>query len=105
VLDRSNEWVSGTPLKDTVVVNVGDCLNQWTNELLKSNVHRVVPKVYTGPDGHLWTQERFSIACFIDPDKEAMIECLPSVLKEGEAAKHKPVRFADWLQYKLSRTY
>jgi isopenicillin N synthase-like dioxygenase len=35
-------YTSATPIEGTIVVNVGDLLQRWTNDRLKSTVHRVI---------------------------------------------------------------
>lgn len=45
VFDSSkNEFVKATPIPDTIIVNVGDMLQRWSNDHLKSTLHRVVVK-------------------------------------------------------------
>ena len=35
-------WVRATPIKDTIVVNAGDLMARWSNDLIKSTKHRVI---------------------------------------------------------------
>jgi isopenicillin N synthase-like dioxygenase len=42
----SQEYVAAPPIEDTIVVNVGDLLARWSNDTLRSTLHRVV-----APDG------------------------------------------------------
>jgi isopenicillin N synthase-like dioxygenase len=41
VLKRSGEWIKATPIKSTVVDNIGDFLMRMTNDKWQSTVHRV----------------------------------------------------------------
>ena len=41
ILNRSGEWVKAPPIKDTLVVNIGDFLSRLTNDRWESTVHRV----------------------------------------------------------------
>ena len=66
VLERSSgEWIAAPPIPGTLVVNVGDLLGRWTNDLYASTPHRVVNR--SG-------RERFSIATFYDPDYRASVD-------------------------------
>ena len=39
---RRGRWVSAPPRRGTVVLNIGDCLADWSGARLRSTVHRVV---------------------------------------------------------------
>ena len=66
VLERSSRtWIPARPIPGTLVVNVGDLLERWTNNLYASTPHRVVNR--SG-------RERYSIATFYDPDFKAVID-------------------------------
>lgn len=41
VLNRGGEWIKATPIKGTIVVNIGDFLMRMTNDRWQSTVHRV----------------------------------------------------------------
>ena len=41
VLNRGGEWIKATPIKGTIVVNIGDFLMRMTNDKWQSTVHRV----------------------------------------------------------------
>lgn len=48
VQSPSGEFVDATPIPDTCVVNAGDLLARWSNDTIKSTIHRVVePKRVT----------------------------------------------------------
>lgn len=74
-------WVDVKPKSESevLVVNVGDILTRWSNNLLKSTVHRaVLPPLKPGQDP-LKTPTRRSVAYFCNPDPEATIECIPGL--------------------------
>jgi len=58
-------WVSAVPIRETLVVNIGDLLSFWTGGRLRSTVHRV-----RNCSGH----RRFSMAIFYDPSSDALID-------------------------------
>lgn len=61
----SQTWIDATPIAGSLVVNVGDLLERWSNDRFKSTEHRVINK-----SGH----ERYSIATFFDPDYSAVVD-------------------------------
>ena len=71
-----------------ILVNIGDLLSYWTNGLLKSTIHRVIlPKPAPGAraeanDGHQSAvgEDRYSIAIFVDPEKDVPLVPMPSPL-------------------------
>jgi isopenicillin N synthase-like dioxygenase len=93
VLNHNGQWVSAPPIKNTLVVNVGDFLEMASNNVFVSTVHRVVNK--TG-------EERYSIPYFFAPSHDVMIETLPTCAKDGEE-KMKPIKAGDWQRERLLR--
>jgi isopenicillin N synthase-like dioxygenase len=57
-----------------ILVNIGDLLSYWTNNLLKSTVHRVVFPTQ-GKEGG---EDRYSIAYFGHPIGSTILEPVPS---------------------------
>jgi isopenicillin N synthase-like dioxygenase len=96
VRTRAGEWVAAPPLEDAFVVNIGDCLMRWTNDVYVSNPHRVV---------NASGRERYSIAYFFDPNPEAIVETIPSCLAPGEISKYPPISTADYLRSRFEATY
>ena len=92
---RSGEWIAAPPLAGAYVVNIGDCLMRWTNDIYVSNPHRVVNR---------GARERYSIAFFFDPDPDALVAAIPSCVRDG-VAKYPPILAADYLKQRLDATY
>ncbi len=78
---RDGEWIDAPPLPGTLVCNIGDLLQIWSNDRFVSTVHRVVNKS---------AGARKSIPVFYDPNTDAVVD--PRLfLREGEAARHEPI--------------
>jgi len=90
------EWVSVAPHPKDFVVNIGDMLERWTNKKYRSTVHRVINE--TG-------KVRFSIPFFFEPNFDTLVECLPCVLKEGEAPLFPPITSGQYLMDKYRETH
>ncbi len=93
VSNRRGEWVTAHPIPGTLVINVGDLLARWTNDLFKSTPHRVINQ--SG-------RERLSIAVFVDPDYDTPIE---PVVTAGELARYEPTRCGDYILSRFDASF
>jgi isopenicillin N synthase-like dioxygenase len=99
VQNRDGTWISVTPVPNAIVLNVGDMLMRWTNDVLKATPHHVVtPSKYNDT-----TPERYSIAFFCNANKETMIECLETC-RQSSPAKYPPVSSHEYITKRLSET-
>ncbi|KAH7325557.1 Clavaminate synthase-like protein [Stachybotrys elegans] len=94
VLNANGHWVSAPPVKDSLVVNVGDFLERATNDRFVSTVHRV---------RNISGAQRFSLAYFFSPSHEVMIRTLPTCLAEGETPKYPDIKAGEWQRERLLR--
>ncbi|XP_019156810.1 PREDICTED: 2-oxoglutarate-Fe(II) type oxidoreductase isoform X2 [Ipomoea nil] len=60
-----------------------------------STLHRVVP---TG-------SERYSVAFFLDPNPDCLVECLESCCSESSPCRFPPIRSGDYLEERFRLTY
>ncbi|XP_062029645.1 2-oxoglutarate-Fe(II) type oxidoreductase hxnY-like isoform X1 [Rosa rugosa] len=88
-------WEDVLHIDGAFVVNIGDLMERWTNCLFQSTVHRVMP---TG-------QERYSVAFFLDPNEETLVECLASCCNESLPPRFPPIRSGDYLKERFRLTY
>ena len=96
VRTRSGEWISPPTIPGALICNIGDCLMRWTNDVYVSTPHRVV-----NPVG----RERYSIAFFLDPNPDAVVECLPSCVSAERPSRYAPTTGAAYLKSRLDATY
>ncbi|ORY89691.1 oxidoreductase [Leucosporidium creatinivorum] len=93
VTGPDGDWVNVTPKEDTFVINIGDILQRWSNDKLKSTVHRaILPSLQPGEDPEELTKTRRSVAYFCNPNSEAIIECIPGL---GEP-KYEPITAGEY---------
>ena len=97
VKNKAGDWVSVPVVDETFIVNIGDLMQQWTNDLWSSTLHRVVNPALDSPEN----KDRLSIVFFHQPNYDAMVDCLPSVLAPGETPKYEPVSSGDHLLSKF----
>ena len=75
---RNKQELVGVSVR-TIVINVGDLLSRWSNDVLRSTLHRVVaPPAQAISETEAMTPARQSIAFFSNPNFDAEIECLPN---------------------------
>ncbi|MCW3090294.1 MAG: isopenicillin synthase family oxygenase [Ferruginibacter sp.] len=96
ILTRQNEWVGVTSLPEQIVVNVGDMLQRFTNNKLKSTTHRVV-----NPAKELWHTSRFSIPFFLHPKSSMSLRCLEECIDEAHPKAYEDATAGEYLDERL----
>lgn len=76
------EWIAVPPVPGTFVVNLGDTLQMWTNDLYVSTLHRVV---------NTSSKARISQPLFTYPHGKTLIECLPTCHGPDNPPKYQPI--------------
>lgn len=98
VLNKQQQWMDAPPVKGAFVVNIGDLMQRWTNDIYRSTKHRVTSPISGKP--------RFSMPFFVEPDFDTPIETLDSCLEEKvEQAGYPLVTAGDWILSRFEDTY
>lgn len=102
-------FIDAEPIADGIVVNAGDLLARWSNDIIKSTRHRVVqplvPLGKTREDMPETYPSRYSIAYFCNPNDDKVIEALPGTFHEETDKKYPPTKAGEYLVQRLSATY
>ena len=93
---RDGSWIEAPPMPGAFVCNIGDCLMRWSNDIYVSTPHRVI-----NPPG----RDRYSVAFFLDPNPDVLVDCLPGCHDAGRPAKYPAILAADYLRQRLDATY
>ncbi|KAL5697543.1 hypothetical protein ACHQM5_028675 [Ranunculus cassubicifolius] len=88
-------WEYVPPQKGEFIINLGDLLERWSNGIFRSTVHRVLG----------CTQERYSIAYFVNPNHDCLVECLPTCKSETNPPKFPPVKCSTYLRQRYKDTH
>ncbi len=97
LLSAAGEWVSVTPPKGALVVNIGDMLERLTNNRLKSTLHRVV-----NPIGDAAQRSRYSMPFFLHFRPDFVIETLPGCIDQAHPDLYpEPLSSHEFLQQRL----
>lgn len=81
---KGGAWLRVPPQEGAIAVNIGDMLGLWSDGRVLSNLHRVrlpTPEECTPP------RSRYSIACFIQADKDCVIK----------SEKHPPLTAGEYI--------
>lgn len=76
VQNPDGNWISATPIPGCFVVNLGDMVRRWTDDLYRSTRHRV--------QNNNTSRDRYSIACFYGPNETYRVSRVPSCLDAAE---------------------
>jgi isopenicillin N synthase-like dioxygenase len=104
VKSPNGTFVDATPIPGTVVVNAGDLLARWSNDTIKSTLHRVVePPAPEEGDVH---PARYSIAYFCNPNFSSYIKAIDGTFGAEKGEKKYPgINSGDYLVQRLAATY
>lgn len=84
------------------MVSSGDFLQRWSNDTLKSTLHRVrCPPDFTGDI----TPARYSIPYFFKADADRVIDCLPGTFGPDKPKKYEPVSVFSYIAARLNAAY
>ena len=85
-------WKLVEPRRDALVINIGDIVQVWSNDLYHAALHRALVR----PD-----VERFTAALFLNPPYSVDYAPLPSVIDAGHPARYRPI---NWGEFRSRRT-
>ena len=98
------EWRDIPPLGTTgFIVNIGDMLSRWTNDVYKSTVHRVVVSSGSSSGSNSNTTRRLSAPFFFEPNYDTIVHCINTTLL-GESI-YTPICSGEYLKEKYMTTH
>ncbi|RQW62564.1 isopenicillin N synthase family dioxygenase [Vibrio viridaestus] len=98
VLNKQDQWIEAPPVEGAFVVNIGDLMQRWTNDIYRSTKHRVMSPT-SG-------KTRFSMPFFVEPNFDTPITTLDSCLKEkGGKVEYPLITAGDWILSRFEDTY
>lgn len=96
ILDTDKKWFWPVVPKDAIIVNTGQFLARWSNDRFRATPHRVLPPK---------DNDRYSFACFVNTNLEAVAECLPSCLPKDAPPKYPAQSYWSFFEWYMKRTY
>tara|TARA_Y100000588_G_scaffold330949_1_gene368194 strand:- start:1561 stop:2532 length:972 start_codon:yes stop_codon:yes gene_type:complete len=89
---RDGIWIRAPYIPGTFVVNIGDLMARWTNDVYRSNKHQVINRLKA---------ERYSIPFFFNPNHRAIVECIPSCRSRERPSGYPPVVAGEYIANKI----
>jgi len=89
VQNRAGLWIGAPPIPGTFVINIGDMLQRWTNDLFVSTPHRVI----TRPGG-----ARYSLPFFFATGYHAVVTCLDNCCGPDNPPHYPPTKCGYWTE-------
>ena len=87
--NSAGDWIDVPPKDGTFVVNVGNLLARWTNDLYTSTLHRAL---------HVGNDPRISGAFFVYPDATAVVRCLETCQGPNNPPRYEEVNTEDYVR-------
>lgn len=93
---RQGQWRLVEPRKDALVINVGDMVQVWSNDLYPAALHRVTASC---------RHERFSVPFFFNPEYRSNYAPVPSVLMNGQPPRYQPINWGEFRTLRADGDY
>jgi isopenicillin N synthase-like dioxygenase len=84
-------WVAANKVEGCLLVNLGDLMAHWSNDMYVSTWHRVLSHA---------SETRYSVPYFCNCDFDAEVECI-TTLTPGQEAKYGKVTAGRYIMDKL----
>ncbi|KAG6809711.1 hypothetical protein H0H92_015046 [Tricholoma furcatifolium] len=92
------------PVPGSIIINAGDMLMRWSNDTIRSTVHRVrAPAGAASTDGMV--PERYSIPYFCCPDFATVVDAIPGTWSDERPKRYEPTSARDYVVKRLAANY
>jgi isopenicillin N synthase-like dioxygenase len=94
VRNSAGEWIDVPPIDNTFVVNIGDLMTMWTNDLYASTLHRAA---------NVSGRARISIPFFASPNGQSTIRCIETCQGPDNPPRYQPVTAGEYVRSLIAR--
>ncbi|KAF7342363.1 Fe2OG dioxygenase domain-containing protein [Mycena venus] len=92
------------PIPNALVVNAGDFMKRWSNDTIKSTMHRVcAPPGLETSDGMI--PARYSIPFFCGADPNVVVDCIPGTWDAERPKKYEPISAGEYVRKRQAVAY
>ena len=96
MLGPDGEWLIVPPVDGSFAVNLGDLMQQWTNDLFVSTMHRVI---------NTSGAQRYSLVQFFGVDYDVEVEAIPGCTGPDNPWRYERTKAGDHSERMVARTY
>lgn len=93
---RDGYWHDIPPVDGAFVINIGDMVQVWSNDVYRAPIHRVLA---------MESHDRYSMPFFLNPPPHAKIEPLQSVVDADIPPRYKVFEWADFRRKRADGDY
>lgn len=93
---RDGIWHLVEPRRDSLVVNIGDIVQVWSNDRYRAALHRVI----TNP-----VRSRFSVPFFLNPSYQTNYAPLPTMIDEEHPARYRSINWGEFRSRRAAGDY
>ncbi|KAF7342471.1 Fe2OG dioxygenase domain-containing protein [Mycena venus] len=102
--NKAGSFRPAPPVPGALLVNAGDFMMRWSNDTIRSTIHRVrAPQHSVSVDGMI--PERYSIPYFCCADFSTVVDCIPGTWDEEHPKKYEPISAQEYILKRLAATY
>ena len=91
---KESGWIDIEPEENTIVVNLGDAMQVWTNDKYVAAIHRVTKRT---------AKSRYSTPYFYNPKRDAVIQPLEQI--SDEEPIYAPFTWKEYIQGRVDDNY
>ena len=96
---ENNEWVNVVPVRNSIVVNLGNLMRRYCNGLLKSSIHRVVSNAKSNDT------DRYSVILFINPDDDSYVAPMEHCVTDSRPAGWENINTGAYMSCKITQLF
>jgi isopenicillin N synthase-like dioxygenase len=89
---RDGYWHNIPPVEGAFVINTGDMMQVWSNDVYQAAIHRVLA---------MQDQDRYSVPFFFNPAAATIVSPLPTTVTAQRPARYRSI---DWSEFRGRRT-
>lgn len=93
-LSGDHGWIDVPPRPGTIVVNLADAMQVWTNDRYRAAVHRVQP---------MTDRDRYSIPFFANPSGSTVIEPIAALV--ADEPRYRPFAWGEFMKARTDDNY